>query len=251
MPAGDQPRHLPPPPSSLLDNASLFMDFDGTLVEIAERPDAVVADDALRDLLAGLCVVFVGRVAIVSGRSLAQLDEMLGPLAHGLAMSGSHGNEHRWSGVTAQPIRPATLDTATETLNIFAAAHPGVLVEPKSFSVALHYRQAQAIGPSAQAIAVRLAEEHGLGVEHGKMVVELRVAGGHKGIAVRRLMARPPMAETRPLFIGDDLTDEGGFEAARALGGAGILVGPPRATAAAFALPDVTAVRGWLASATQ
>lgn len=243
------PDNLPPPPLSLLENASLFIDFDGTLVEIVERPDAVVVDVGLRDLLEALLAGLGGRVAIVSGRSLAQLDEMLGPLAQTLALSGSHGNEHRWNGVTAHPIRPATLEAATDALRAFGAEYPGTLIEIKSYSVALHYRQAPAIGPAAQAVAARLAGEHGLGLEHGKMVVELRVAGGDKGVAVRRLMARAPMAGTRPLFIGDDLTDEGGFEAARALGGAGILVGPPRATAAEFALPDVAAVREWLGGA--
>lgn len=243
-----EPRSLPTPPSSLLEGASLFIDFDGTLVEIVDRPDAVIVDEGLRDLLASLRATLDGRVAIVSGRSLAQLDAMLGPIAQALALSGSHGNEHRWNGVTAHPIRPATLDAATDALNAFAAAHPGTLVEIKSYSVALHYRLAPASGPSAQTVAARLADEHGLGLEHGKMVVELRVAGGDKGVAVQRLMARAPMAGSRPLFIGDDLTDEAGFKAARALGGVGILVGEPRRTAAEFWLRDVAAVRNWLGS---
>lgn len=240
---------LSPPPAALVDGASLFMDFDGTLVEIVDRPDAVRVDDPLRDLLAALGAAFEGRVAIVSGRSLAQLDHLLGPVARTLSLSGSHGIEHRWQGVTAHPIRPATLDDAAKALEAFASRYPGALVEPKSYGVALHYRQAPSIEASARIIAARLAEKLELDLEPGKMVVELRVPGGDKGIAVRRLMARRPMAGTRPLFIGDDLTDEGGFEAARALGGAGILVGAPRATAAQFALPDVAAVRAWLANA--
>lgn len=242
---------LPMPPPDLLDGASLFMDFDGTLVEIVDRPDAVHADDPLRAMLAALVASLDGRVAIVSGRSLAQLDAMLGPVARTMALSGSHGIEHRWNGVTAHPVRPAALDAAAGAFEAFAAEHPGALVEPKSYGVALHYRQAPSIGASARAVAERLAEQLQLDLEPGKMVVELRVAGGDKGVAVRRLMARHPMTGTRPLFIGDDLTDEGGFEAARALGGAGILVGAPRATAAMFALPDVSAVRAWLANATR
>jgi trehalose 6-phosphate phosphatase len=251
MLSDDRPLLLPPPPRNLFRQASLFMDFDGTLVEIVERPDAVVVDAALISLLANLRLAFEDRLAIVSGRSLAQLDTMLGPLAEALALSGSHGNEHRWRGVTAHPVRPAALDAAVDALTDFAAAHPGALVEIKSYSVALHYRQAPSIGAPAQAIAARLAAEHELSLECGKMVVELRVAGGDKGVAVRRLMARPPMAGTLPLFLGDDLTDEAGFEAARALGGMGILVGEPRSTAAEFGLPDVAAARAWLAGLAQ
>lgn len=247
MIANVAPRILPPPPATLLEGASLFMDFDGTLVEIVDRPDAVRVDDALRELLSALGAVLPGRMAIVSGRSLAQLDAMLGPIAQTMALSGSHGNEHRWNGITAHPIRPVALDPVADALQAFAAAHPGALVETKSYSVALHYRQAPSIEASAQIVAQRLADEHGLGLEHGKMVVELRVTGGDKGVAVRRLMARAPMAGSRPLFVGDDLTDECGFETVRALGGVGILVGEPRMTAAQFGLPSVAAVRHWLA----
>ena len=242
---------LSSPPVALLEGATLFIDFDGTLVEIVDSPDAVHVDDPLRDLLAALHAALEGRVAIVSGRSLAQLDAMLGPLARTLALSGSHGNEHRWNGVTAHPVRPVTLDAATNAFRDFAATYPGALVETKSYSVALHYRQALSIEARAQSIAARLADELDLGLEQGKMVVELRVAGGDKGIAAHRFMARAPMAGTRPLFIGDDLTDEAGFEAVRALGGVGILVGESRLTAAEFALPDVAAVRNWLARATR
>jgi trehalose 6-phosphate phosphatase len=240
---------LPPPPASLLEGASLFLDFDGTLVEIVERPDAVMVDDRLRALLAALGAAFEGRVAIVSGRSLAQLDALLGGAVEALALSGSHGIEHRWKGISAHPVRPPTLDIAADALAAFAAEHPGAIVEPKSYGVALHYRQAPSAEALARIIAKRLADELQLDLEPGKMVLELRVAGGDKGVAVRRLMARRPMSGTRPLFIGDDLTDEGGFEAVRALGGAGILVGAPRASAAQFAPPDVPAVRAWLANA--
>lgn len=251
MIASAQPRILPQPPAALFEGASLFMDFDGTLVEIVDRPDAVSVDEPLRDLLAALSSAFEGRVAIVSGRSLNQIDELLGLIAKTLALSGSHGIEHRCHGVTTRPVRPRTLDAAINALCAFVAPRPGTIVETKSYSVALHYRQAPSLEASAREIATRLADELDLRLELGKMVVELRVAGGDKGVAVRRLMARPPMAGSRPLFIGDDLTDEKGFEAVRALGGAGILVGEGRASAAEFGLPDVASVRAWLADATR
>src|SRR3546814_473826 len=148
-----------------------------------------------------------------------------------------------------QPLRPAALDAASDALHAFAARHPGTIVEIKSYSIALHYRQAPEIEASAQAVAAQLADELGLHLERGKMVAELRVGGNDKGFAVRKLMEHPRMSGSRPLFIGDDLTDEAGFEAARELGGAGILVGERLPTAADYALPDVAAVRDWLASA--
>jgi len=241
---------LPSPPAALLDGASLFVDFDGTLVELADRPDMVVADDPLRDLLAALGVALGGRLAVVSGRSIAQLDAMLGPIAQDIALSGSHGNEHRWRGVTAHPVRPAGMDAAGDAMRAFAEQHPGTLVEIKSFGVALHYRMTPEIEEEAKALVERLSVEHELAIQPGKMMSELRIAGGGKGAAVRRLMDRAPMAGTRPLFIGDDVTDEGGFAAAAELGGFGILVGPPRETAAAYNLPDVAATRDWLAGCT-
>ena len=242
-----EPFALPPPPPGLLQGASLFIDFDGALVDLVERPDAIIVDEGLRDLLGALGAVYDGRLAIVSGRSIAQLDDMLGPIARRLAVSGSHGSEQRWQGLTLQPARPPALDDATDALRAFVEGHPGTLLEPKSFGVALHYRLSPGVEAAAHDIAHRLGERHGLALQPGKMMVELRVAGGDKGSAVRRMMQRAPMAGTHPVCLGDDLTDEAAFAMARELGGAGILIGPPRATDALYALPDVAAVRAWLA----
>ncbi len=241
---------LPLPPAGLLNGASLFIDFDGTLVELAERPDRVTVDDALRDLLGRLGCAFPGRVALVSGRSIAQLDQMLGPLTSNLAVAGSHGAERRWSdGIIEHPARGTELDAAAAALTEFAFAHPGTVVEPKSYGVALHYRLAPADEARARRVAAELAKQHGLAVQHGKMMVELKVAGGDKGSAVRAFSAQREMAGAPPIFIGDDLTDEAGFEAAQALGGAGVFVGSPGFTVARYGLPDVAATRAWLASA--
>lgn len=237
---------LPAPPRDLLDAASLFLDFDGTLVDIAERPDAVTVDPALAELLVALTRWLSGRVAIISGRSIAQLDTLLGPVAETLALSGSHGCEHRSNGISAHPARPESLLDVAATMRVATAGQAGVILEEKSFGVALHFRLAPAFEPQALMLAERLAAEHGLAVQHGKMMVELRVPGSDKGVAVTRLMRRPEMAGTRPVFIGDDVTDESAFVAARALGGHGILVGTPHATAAEYGLPDPAAVRAWL-----
>jgi len=229
-----------------LATISLFLDLDGTMLELIDRPDQVIADAALQALLVRLANRLEGRLAIVSGRSIAQIDAILGPVAQRLALSGSHGSEHRWRGVAAHPVRPAALDEAYDRFRDFADAHAGVLVENKSFGVALHYRMAPKISVEAEALAAALAEQHDLHLQPGKMMAELRLPGGDKGKAIHMLMTRPPMAGTRPWFVGDDATDEPGFVAARKLGGAGILVGTRRPTAALYALPGPPAVRKWL-----
>jgi len=234
---------------ALLEGASLFLDLDGTLLDLRDDPADVIADAALRALLLELQIHLSGRLAIVSGRSLAQIDSILGPLAERLAVSGSHGSELRAQGVAAAPSRPASLDIAACRLNDFADGHDGVLVERKSFGVAIHYRMCPDAGPAADRLAAQLAEELGLHLQEGKMMRELRVPGADKGRALDQMMRRPPMRGGVPLFVGDDRTDEPAFEAAAALGGAGILIGEPRETAARYSLADPAALRHWLAGA--
>lgn len=205
-----------------------------------------MADGDLRTLLADLHSLTGGKLAVVSGRSLAQLDAMLGPVAQVIALSGSHGSEQRLLGNCMQPDRPATLDRAASRLHAFADVSPGVFVEEKSYGVALHYRQCPTAAPDALKLARNLASELELYLQTGKMMVELRVPGGNKGVAVRNLMSLSPMKGTKPIFIGDDRTDEPGFAAAAELGGFGILVGLARDTAATFGLADPATVRAWL-----
>lgn len=188
-------------------------------------------------------------MAVVSGRSLQQIDTILGACAESLAISGSHGCEHRWKGVHARPERPFSLDTAADRFRTFSQDCPGVLVEEKSFGVALHYRTAPQAEGAARSLAHDLAEELDLYLQEGKMMVELRVAGGDKGAAIQRLMGRPPMMGTIPIFAGDDITDEPGFAAVRELGGHAILIGEPRSTAANFGLPSPGALREWIMEA--
>lgn len=225
---------------------SLFLDLDGTLLDLIDDPDKVIADEGLRDLLQRLARRLHGRLAIVSGRSIAQIDTIIGPFAADIAVSGSHGSEHRWRGVAAHPVRPAGLDEAHARFRDFADAHAGVLVEDKSFGVALHYRMAPAMEAEALALASALADALDLHLQPGKMMTELRLPGGDKGKAVRTLMSRPPMAGTRPIFMGDDETDEPAFVAANELGGAGILVGRREGSAARYTVANPAAVRGWL-----
>ncbi|WP_375427227.1 trehalose-phosphatase [uncultured Sphingomonas sp.] len=245
MPATD--RILAVPPLDLLASASLFFDFDGTLVDLVDRPDAVRADPELRALLARLTHMLPGRVAIVSGRSIAQLDAMLGKGVEGITLAGSHGAEFRDDGEELHTATSA-LGVIAAHMDAFAEIRPGVVVERKTLGVALHYRLVPEHGADALAAAGRLAADHGLVLQQGKMMAEVRV-DGDKGRAVGALAAGASMAGFAPLVFGDDVTDEAGFAAAARLGGAGVLVGERRETQAAYALPDVAAVRSWIARA--
>lgn len=233
------------PPPGLLEGASLLLDFDGTMVELAERPDLVRVGEDLRDLIAALHRRLEGRLAFVSGRDAESLGALLA--LPGISIAGSHGLEIVHSdGRMERPERPATLDTAVAAMQAFAEGRPGVLVEDKPLGAALHYRQAPHEEQAAAELAVRLAKDTGLALQTGKMMVELRHGGGDKGLAVERLTGEPEMAGAAPVFVGDDDTDEPGFAMARRLGGAGVLVGAERASAARFRLSDVEAVHAWL-----
>lgn len=234
---------LAPPPAHLADGASLFLDFDGTLVEIAPRPDAVAVDDRLRTLIAELSKRFDGRVAIVSGRGAVEIDALFGGLD--CPIVGSHGAELRGVAQAEMPERPAALDTVAARFHALAEALPGLVVEIKPLGVGLHYRVVPAAEAEARALAEELAATTGLTLQHGKMVFELR-APGDKGRAIAALMGAMPFAGSRPVFLGDDLTDEPGFATVARLGGAGVLVGPVRETEAVYRLPDVTAALRWL-----
>lgn len=244
--AAETTAKLPVLPPSLGGDSSLFLDLDGTLVDLIDRPDEVRADAQLRATLLAVHRRLEGRLAIVSGRSLAQLDEILGEVAQQLGLSGSHGTEYRWQGVEESPQRPAALDAAREEFVKFAAAHDAVLLEDKSFGVALHYRIFPQIEAHARTLAAQLSHELGLFLQEGKMMVELRPSGHDKGGAIRHLMGKPALDGSVPVFVGDDVTDEHGFEAAAAMGGYGILVGAPRLSAAHYNLSNPDAVRNWL-----
>jgi trehalose 6-phosphate phosphatase len=241
---------LAEPPLSLLDGAALFLDFDGTLVELAESPGAIEVPGDLHPRLERLARRLGGRIGIVSGRSIGDLQRHLG--FPGIALSGSHGLELLFPDGSRLPVAaPPGLAEARAAVADFAAGAEGLLVEEKPAGIALHFRLAPERESGVAAFAADLAARTGLAVQHGKMVCELRPAGPHKGDAIRALMAEPPFAGARPVFVGDDLTDEDGFAAAAEMGGAGILVGPPRASAARWRLADVAAVERWLQAAAE
>lgn len=237
------------PPSLRPIQPSLFLDFDGTLVDLVDRPEAIVVEPALRRLLETVRAGLIGRVALVSGRSIQQLDRFLGSAARDLAIVGSHGAEIR-SGpnLLSSPARPFALQTAEVQFNEEFADIEGVGIEVKSFGVAIHYRLAPATKENAIITAATFAKKNGLELQHGKMMVEVRTRGHDKGSGIATLMSTTPFTGHTPIFVGDDLTDEAGFEMCEAMGGYGVLVGPARETAARYRLHNVAAVHKWLSA---
>ena len=236
---------LPTPPPALLDGAALFLDFDGTLTELAETPDAITVSPHLPKLLERLRSRLDGRLALVSGRSIADLDRHVS--VPGIPFSGSHGLELRLGDGSVVPLHaPHGLGEVRDRVCRFADERGGLLVEDKPAGIALHFRRAPDAATAVADFMERLAREWGLIVQHGSMVVELRPPGADKGDAVRALMKDAPFAGSRPVFVGDDLTDEHAFAAVAAMGGAGVLVGPLRETAALYRLPSVAGVAEWL-----
>lgn len=237
---------LPPPPKlDLTDTVSVFLDFDGTLVEIADHPQNVVVAAALPQILTRLSERLEGRLAIVSGRALAALDAFLGPIP--VAMAGSHGGEFRPAGASEARALAAPLPASVlEALRTFAQDNGSLVFEAKPFSAAVHYRDRPGVGDALVGFAGQLADGSGLLMKHGKMVVELTMPGSDKGNAVTEFMKMAPFEGTRPLFLGDDVTDEDAFAAVRGYDGGGVLVGPPRRTQALWRLDGVAAVHEWL-----
>lgn len=241
-------RALPPPPYQLLSNASLFLDLDGTLIEIASRPDAIIVDDVVIKLLKGLLRHLSRRVVVVSGRPAGEVRRLL--RRPELIIVGSHGAEVLLAdGVERNPSSAPPGHHVVAQLQQLASDFPGVLIEKKPFGLAIHYRLSPDAAQACQELAERIASREGFDVQHGKMVVELKSHSLTKGDAVRAFMAAEPMKNGRPLFMGDDLTDEAGFAAAVEGGGAGILVGAPRTTHASYRIPDVGAALRWLGEA--
>jgi trehalose 6-phosphate phosphatase len=233
------------PPGALLEGATLLLDVDGTLLELARRPDLVTVDPALFSLLPALADRLEGRLALVSGRAASDVALLFQGIE--VTIAGDHGCEIRFpGGELVAASRHPRIDEAIEAFADFAQARDGLLVEVKPHGVALHYREGPAFEEPCRELATELAASLGLHLQGGKMMVELRQGSCDKGTALNLLMERAPMKGTRPVFIGDDVTDEQAFAAAHALGGAGILVGPRRPTGARFALADVPAVHDWL-----
>jgi trehalose 6-phosphate phosphatase len=233
---------------------ALFLDFDGTLVELAASPDAVRPRAGLVPLLDRLARRLDGAVAVITGRRIADIDLFLAPLR--LPVAGVHGQELRGApgGNIAAAAGAPELDAARRGVESFARARPGVRVEDKGLGIALHWREAPEAGAAARVLMAALhdAAQGRLALVEGKMVAELVPAGRDKGWAIERLCEAPPFAGRVPVFLGDDVTDEAGFSAVNRRGGISIRVGGEgTASAARHRLADPRAVEAWLAALAQ
>lgn len=232
---------IPPVP----DRPALFLDFDGTLVEIADRPDGVVVSPSLQDLIERVVARTSGAVAVVSGRKVEDIDRFLGiPIA----AAGMHGLEHRASpgGEIHYQPNPPEMNTLRQRIAQFPFLGNGVSMEDKGAGLAVHYRADPARETDViEAMEAAISDLDTLHLICGKMVVEAKRRGFDKGAAVTTFMERPPFLGRTPIFIGDDVTDEDGIRAANAVGGFGIKVGEGD-TDAPYRLPSVAAVHQWL-----
>lgn len=234
------------------ERLAMFLDLDGTLVEIAARPDMVEIPPRLVTALKAAHQRLDGALALISGRTIRDLDTLVAPLK--LPAAGVHGLEYRnSSGNTHVLVNARVPDHSRQRLSRLAAAHDGLILEDKGDSVAMHFRLAPQLADRIRRELEQVVGELGSGfvIQQGKMVLELRPAGATKGTAIVRFMGEPPFNGRRPIFIGDDVTDEDGFQAVNRLEGISIRVGAQGETAARYSLPDVAAVLEWLESLTR
>lgn len=241
---GEFATSLAPPPVRL-DRPALFLDMDGVLAPLAATPQAVGPVARRTAVLNALQSRLDGRLAILSGRTLDEIDRISDGAAR--SASGVHGLERRREDGSLERAEasPGVRD-AVRAFSDFAESRPGVIVEDKGVSAGLHYRLSPDNAAAATDLAERLAQDTGLKLQPGHMVLELKTPGADKGKALTAFMAEPPFSGSVPVMLGDDLTDEHAFEAAEALGGFGVLVGSERPTAARYRLNDVNAVLTWL-----
>jgi trehalose 6-phosphate phosphatase len=237
------PRPVPPPPL-LAARAALFLDFDGTLAPLAQQPEDVQVHPELPKLLAAVGRRLGGALAIITGRRLEDVDRRLAPFTFGGA--GLHGAELRPSaGGLTQLQWQTNVQPLVEALRARFGADARVLVEDKQVCVALHYRRAPERAQECRDAMLALARPPEFEVVSGSMVIEARPRGSNKGRALHALMDHIPFAGRRPVFVGDDVTDEDGFAAAARAGGYGIKVGPAE-TVAAYRIERPEDIFGWL-----
>lgn len=225
---------------------AVFLDFDGTLTEIVERPDGVSVAPSLLANLTRLQEILDGALAIITGREISAIDRFFDP--HMFVVSGVHGYETRTGNAALHrlPMDATALAALTERLRPIQRQHDGLILEEKAASVALHYRLRPDLADLCrEAVANALEAPGSLRVLNGKAVIEIKAHGGNKGTAIEYLSRTPPFTNRMPVFIGDDITDEAAFTFVNASDGISIKVGSGP-TAAPYTLDDPAAVRAWL-----
>lgn len=232
-------------------SAALFLDFDGTLVGLAQRPQDVRVADWVVPTLERLRLQLGGALAIVSGRALCVIDAYLDPLR--LAVAGEHGVERRDATGHIERRRAEPPSEVVLCAGELAARHAGLILEMKQSGFALHFRQHPELGALCrEALRNALAHAPAAALDwellHGHCVYELKQRAVSKGTAVQAYLAEPAFAGRLPVFIGDDVTDEDGIRAVQAAGGFGIRVGPGPSQAR-HRLSDTEAVAAWLGTA--
>ena len=228
---------------------ALFLDIDGTLLPIAATPWAVRVEPDLLVLLERLRSACDGALALVSGRRLRDIDRLFDPLR--LPAVGLHGWERRRAdgGLVAASAAAGTVDALRPSLADYVAAHPRLLLEDKGTSIAVHYRQAPGEGAALTRFVRGLAAAAPqLRVVAGKKLVEIMPRGADKGSAIAEFLAEPPFAGRRPVYAGDDTTDEDGFAVVNRLGGMSVKVAARQGGAARFRLASPAALHHWLAA---
>jgi trehalose 6-phosphate phosphatase len=234
----------PPPLPSL--QWCLFLDVDGTLIELTESPLETHADPALKALLGDVAERLGGAVALVSGRSIEYLDALFSPLR--LAAAGLHGVERRKASgdMHGASFVDTQLDRARVALEAVVIAHPGTLLEDKGRTIAVHFRMApqseSMVLEAVRAVAAQLGSNYH--IQGGNMMLEIKPRGFSKASAIKAFLHEPPFSGRKPVFVGDDLTDQDGFKSVEDQGGISIAVGDR--VHGQFRLENPAAVRAWL-----
>ncbi len=229
-------------------NWALFLDVDGTLLDFAERPEAVVVPARLSEILQRILRFSGGTLALVSGRQLADIDKLFGPVRYPAA--GQHGVERRNALGNTTTVEGVAhrIHAAASELRAQAGQLQGVCVEHKGLTLAVHYRLAPHlrdwVADATRSVLTGLGDEFTL-IE-GKMVFEIKPSGKDKGVAISEFMHEAPFAGRLPVFVGDDATDEDGFAVVNALSGVSVKVGAGESVAR-WRMADAESVRTWLA----
>lgn len=235
-------------PGARASGYAAFLDIDGTLIELAPTPDSVDVPPELLTLLRQLAARLDGALAFVSGRPIRGIDALFHPLV--LPAVGVHGVEIRSGNgqLLVDQHLNEQLQAVAPVLQQALARVPGSQLENKGSAIALHYRNAPERGREVLRVAEIVVAQLGgeFGVLMGKCVVEIRPRHATKGAAIERLMQDAPFRGRIPIFAGDDVTDEDGFDVVNRLGGVSVHIGDSPTTRAQFRLANPQALHGWL-----